>query len=334
MSSTDERLKKVADNLTFEHIEYQEKRYGKRYSEYRKRYALAGRQEYAGDFPLYILFEQTFRCNLSCPNCLHGYPGDRKKYDTGVPVMPFALYEKAILECQERGCPSVAMHNCDEPLLVKDIARRIRFARSHGVMDVIMTTNGRLLTRTLAGDICEAGLTHILFSIDAATPETYKKVRKGGLWQQVLNAVSYIAQWKKDNKSPLPVMRASFVRSKHNFREEELFIRKFKDLCDYIDIQSFFSVDGLNRELAVPGKKVIEAGNFVCSEPFRKLIVRANGDVVPCCSVFAYKQVMGNVYKQSLYDIHNGEKMNALRWQLKEKNFNQVCRECVSNLYE
>ena len=60
-------------------------------------------------------------------------------------VMPWDLYERIILEGEEHGLPSVSTHNNDEPLLVKDIAKRIKFARDHGVMDVIMTTNGLLL---------------------------------------------------------------------------------------------------------------------------------------------------------------------------------------------
>jgi len=334
MSSTDKRLKKVSVDKNFNNVPIQVEKYGENYSNYRKNYAAAGRHEYEGDFPLYILLEQTFSCNLKCPNCLHGYSSDKKRYDTGVSVMPLELFYKVVLECERRECPSLAMHCCDEPLLVRDIAERIRFAKEHGIMDLMMTTNGQLLTERLAHDICESGLTHILFSIDAATPETYAKVRVNGVFSKVLNSLDYIACWKEKNYSALPIIRASFVCNKNNCFEEEMFIERFKNKVDYIDIQSFYSVDSLNRELAPDGYATLNPQNFICSEPFRKVIVRGNGDVMPCCSVFGYKQIMGNVYKDSIYDIFNSEQMRVLRQQLKEKKFNNICSECITNLYE
>lgn len=334
MSSTDKLLKKIVSQGSADLSDGQIERYGQRYIDYRRNYAAAGQREYEGDFPLYVLFEQTFRCNLQCPNCLQGYQSEKRKYNTGTDVMPLDLFQEVIRQCQKGQCPSVAMHNCDEPLLVKDISDRIRFASEHNIMDILMTTNGQLLTEPLARNICEAGLTHILFSIDAASSETYSKVRVNGIFEKVINAISYIREWKQNNNTTLPIIRASFVVSKNNSFEEKEFISKFRELVDYIDIQAFYSIDGLNRQFVPDHYHLVEPENFICSEPFRKVIVRANGDVVPCCSVFGYKQVVGNLYQNTIYEIFNGQLMRDLRYKLKIDNPNHVCVDCISNLYE
>jgi MoaA/NifB/PqqE/SkfB family radical SAM enzyme len=79
-------------------------------------------------------------------SCVHGYPEIRKKYSLGVNCMPWDLYEKIVLEGGENNCPSISTHNNDEPLLIKDLEKRISFAKDHGFMDIIMTTNGVLFT--------------------------------------------------------------------------------------------------------------------------------------------------------------------------------------------
>lgn len=333
MSTTDVFLKKVA-NRNVERDQTQVQRFGERYIEYRKQYSAAGCHAFEPTFPLYVMFEQTYRCNLTCPSCLQGYSEAKEKYDTGVGVMPRALFEQVILECEREGCPSVAMHNIDEPLLVKDIAERIRFARDHGIMDIFMTTNAQLLTRDKARAVCDAGLTNILFSIDATSANTYRQVRVGGEFEKVLEAIEHIRRWKEEQRSELPTIRASFVTSRLNEKEEKNFLETFLPQVDYIDIQAFYAVYDLNRELVPTDHVLIDPARFCCSEPYRKIIVRANGDVVPCCSVFTYQLVMGNVYQQSIKEIFTGKAMTNLRQELREHRYNPVCRECIGTLYE
>ena len=120
--------------------------YGDRYTEYREQFQLTGEMKLEPEFPLYIMLEQTYRCNLRCVSCIHGYPALRRQYDIGVSCMPWDLFERIILEGEENNCPSIAMHTNDEPLLINDLSKRIAFAKKHGFMDIIMTTNGILFT--------------------------------------------------------------------------------------------------------------------------------------------------------------------------------------------
>ena len=200
-------------------------------------------------------------------------------------------------------------------------------------MDVILTTNGQLLTSELARTCCDAGLTHILFSIDAATSTTYEQIRVGGRFEKVLVGIDYIREWKKVHGCELPIIRASFVLNRVNAHEQVLFVERFKPLVDYIDIQTFFSVDGLNRDLRPSGHQRVTPDAFCCTEPFRKLIIRADGDVAPCCTVFGYHQIMGNAGTTSLRDIFNSPEMKNLRTQLKTRQFNGICYQCLQNVY-
>ena len=48
-------------------------------------------------------------------------------------------------------------------------------------MDIMINTNGSPLTARRSQQLLDSGLTRLRFSLDAATPETYKKVRVGSL---------------------------------------------------------------------------------------------------------------------------------------------------------
>lgn len=306
---------------------------GKRYIKYRRMFQLASDFKYEPEFPLYIMLEQTYRCNLRCPSCIHGYPELRRKFDPGISYMPWNLYERIVLEGKEHACPSISMHSNDEPLLVKDLSKRISFARKHGFMDVIVTTNGTLFTKDKIREIIDAGVTRILFSIDALSEETYKKVRPGGNLHTVLSAINIIIEYRNKLKSHLPILRASFVPNALNEDELETFVKTFSEIVDYVDIQPFSAYYGANAFL-IP-KRLKRVSNFCCSQPWTRLIVRGNGDMLPCCSFYGSQLVVGNAYNDTLKEVFNSKVMRLMRKEFKDGYYRNVsCKKCSTSMYE
>lgn len=305
--------------------------YGRRYTDYRKQFRLANELRYEPKFPLYIMLEQTYRCNLGCLSCIQGYPRLRNRYDAGVSCMPWELYAQIILEGREYNCPSVSMHANDEPLLIKDLGRRIAFARKHGFMDVIITTNGILFTEERIKEIIDAGVTRILFSIDASTGNTYRKVRGGDL-KEVIWAINKVREYREKNKTHLPILRASFVPTTLNRQELESFRKKFSRIVDYIEIQPFCTFHNVNIALVPQNAKPMI--DFRCNQPWRSLIVRGNADVLPCCSYWGPEVVVGNLRKKSLYQIFNSILVKRMRKDFKRGYYRHpVCRKCSQNIY-
>ena len=323
-----------ASNSLMEQAEQEQlAQYGERYAEYRRQYRAAGSLEYEPPFPLYLMMEQTYLCNLRCPMCIQGLPDKRNLFEPGAVLMPWELYERVVLEGEQYGCPSIAMMVNDEPLYVKDLAKRIEFARDHGFMDVIMTTNGVLFTEEKVRQVIEAGVTRILFSIDAATEETYDKVRIGGDYQKVINAIDMVRDFRAKRKSVLPIIRASFVQNRLNQHETAMFYKKFSELVDYVEIQGFSSYYQ-DTDALIP-QDVSPIDDFTCSEPWRKLIVRANGDVLPCCSFYGYEVVLGNLRDTTLYDVFNSRRVKKLRSDFKLGIYKDpACAACSKSLYE
>ncbi len=308
------------------------RRYGQRYVEYRKQYIAAGEFRYEPEFPLYLMLEQTYRCNLRCPSCIQGLTEYKHNFNNGVSIMPRSLFEQIVLEGEQHGCPSIAFHVNDEPLLVKDLNERIAFARDHGFMDLIMTTNGNLLNSKVMKSLIEAGITRILFSLDAATSETYKKVRPGGDFSTVINNLEALLSYKKEKGLVIPAVRVSFVTSNLNAHEQKPFIEKFSERVDYLEVQGFSTYYDINSALIPPDAEHVK--EFSCTEPWRKLIIRSNGDVLPCCTFYGYEIVLGNLSQTSLKDIFQGEQCRNLRHDFTKGNYRlQPCSACSESFY-
>lgn len=306
--------------------------YGDRYTEYRRQYRAAGSFEYEPAFPLHLMLEQTYLCNLRCPMCIQGLPGERKRFAPSTNRMPWEVFERVVLEGERHGCPSIAMHVNDEPLLVKDLPERIAFAKAHGFMEIYMTTNGVLFTEEKVRQVIEAGVTHILFSVDAATAETYDKIRLGGDFPKVQAAIGMVVRHREREASALPIVRASFVQNRLNEHETQAFMETFGALADYVEVQGFSSYYG-HTDHMIP-TKAAHVEDFTCNEPWRKLIVRANGDVLPCCTFYGYEIVLGNLRESSLFDLFNSSDMKQIRADFARGIYTgSACGACSKSLY-
>ena len=78
--------------------------HGSRWDKYRADFAAAREFRDEFDFPLYIMLEQTYQCNLACPTCVQGHKDYRGKYHFDG-VMPWDLYERIVLEGEEHNLP-------------------------------------------------------------------------------------------------------------------------------------------------------------------------------------------------------------------------------------
>ena len=56
--------------------------------------------------------------------------------------------------------------------------------------------------------------------------------------------------------------------------------------------------------------------------------VRANGDVVACCYDLTSQLTLGNVLRDDLADIWNGERYLRLRQEIATRVYNPTCGNC------
>ncbi len=306
------------------------KYFGDRYRIYREQWTKACIREIVTEFPLYLQFELTPFCNLACVSCIHGIEELKRNYTD----IEFSLdFDKILEEAARYQCPSISFHNNNEPLLVKGLEDKIASAREFGFIDIILTTNATLLNSDRALNLLEAGLTKINFSIDAFSENAYQLNRRKGDFNQVIANVLYFLELKKKKGYDLPITRVTFLINRNNYMEIEEFKKFWEERADLVEFQNFQALEGYTEALCPPGYEKFDG--LDCSFPWQQVVVRANGDVLACCSFYGADIVLGNVGKNSIYELWHGNKIEELRKSLSKGVFEHPsCKKCAGTFYK
>ena len=311
---------------------------GKKFEEYREKWNAANRFELETDFPLFLHLELNQICNLRCPSCPIGQPQAHAKYISSE-KMGWNLYQKIILEGEKYDCPSMEPQGTNEPFLDQNLEDYIRFAADHGFIDIMLNTNGTLLTEERARKVLKSGITRLRFSLDAATKETFEKVRLGANYDTTMKNIERFLEIKKQEKCDLPVVGVNFCKTKFNEHEEEAFIKKWIDKVDFFVIQDFQPPDlDTNYSEFLPSKSVfrenIQESGYNCQQPWQRVLVRSNGEVCPCCAFFSEELSLGNLKDHNLHELWNSKEMHDLRDMHKRGNYeeNSWCKKCINHM--
>jgi len=271
-------------------------------------------------FPLTLYVEFVNRCNYNCIMCY------KKHHQEPIAELDLSIFQKIMKEAKENNLPSINLGMGAEMFLYKDIKKAIEMVKDAGIKDIFFSTNASLLNDELIELIVKNKITRIKISLDAATVGTYKKIRRDSDLEKVEKNIEKIIECKKKYGSILPLIRLSFVVLDQNKGETRQFIEKWKDKVDYIDFQRCIDFAYVDQPATISPKTLEKS---FCPGPFYSLSIWADGTVTPFCSFYDLKLPMGNVYKQSLKKIWNGDNIKKIRQQIISKNFNPACQKCL-----
>ncbi len=315
---------------------------GEKFVKYREQWDLANKMELVTDFPLFLHLDMNQTCNYKCPHCIIGTPSEVSEYYDGE-FLKFKDYKKIIDEGSDYGCPSIEPQGNNEPFLTKNLHEWIYYAHKKGFIDIMLNNNGSALTKKRAEQILDSGLTRLRFSLDAATPETYSKVRVGSIpLNRVIKNIEYVLELREKRNYKLPIIGVSFCVMKHNEHELEDFINFWKNKVDIIATQRYLQPIP-NKDGVAPEKyknfysteQLNEPGieEFKCVQPYQRVMIK-NDKITPCCVSFNKELVLGSVHSSTIYEAWHSDKMNEIRKLHKQGKYylNKTCSDCV-NLY-
>jgi len=307
--------------------------FGEKFRQYRVNYHKSlnyDKNGYLPDFPLTVSLELVNRCNLNCVMC---YTINHKdpKATFGLPDI-----EKLMVECRDNQLPAMVVGMGSEALIYKGVREALASVRKAGVMDLFLGTNGVLLSEDLSVFLVEQRIARIEISLDAATPETYLKIRRKDELRRIEANIEKLLAVRRRMNSTLPVIRLCFCVQKDNIHEQAAFLAKWQGKVDYIDFQEMVDFGNVSDFRVM--KDAIHArpanaekpAKTYCAYPFNSLHVWSNGDVTPCCTFFGKALVIGNVKDRTLKEIWNGDEIKAIRRQLLSGEVNPVCFACLT----
>ena len=287
--------------------------------------------------PFVVHIETHNLCNFKCKFCTECNDELYKKYNIKRGFMPYDTFCKIIDDMKDfpDKVKSLHLYLGGEPLLHKDMPKMIKYAKDSNVADeVIIFSNGALLTPELSDEIIAAGLDKIQFSIEGTSSEKYQQVTGVKVdYEKLINNIKYFYEHKREC-----TVYAKILDTNLTDQEKEKFTNDFKNISDSCYIETLLDITphedmdtslGNGKTFTQEGKKIIT--KQVCTAPFYVMLVRWDGSVSPCgCGDWRRNYCVGNINDSSMREIWNGTAWNEFRKiQLrKQRNKIDICKEC------
>jgi len=228
------------------------------------------------DFPTYVMFDMTNKCNATCIHCPHsvGFPGSDHPEFIGASV-----FKNVIDQCVDKDINFIRVTADGEPLLHPHIWELFDYARDRGVGPIGLTSNGSALNRANAGRLLDSKIFMVDFSLDAFSEKTFEMVRTGLSYARTHENVLRLIDMRNQAGSGLKIM-VSFVNQKENCHELEAFMEYWQPLVDKVLIREMHSNVGVNDTSETAAEKA--AGRYPCPHLFRRTVADYAGDLKFC----------------------------------------------------
>lgn len=237
------------------------------------------------DVPRIIEVETQNRCNSSCSFCPVNVLDDPREYNK----ISESMMEKIANDLEKLDYAGyLSLHSNNEPLLddrIVDVCRlfRKKAKKAH----IHLATNGILLNYQIFMDLFKAGLDELV--IDN--------------YNDNLKLIRSIARMLEDiNSSNDPEIERYKEKTK-------IILRKKTEVLE-------------TRGGYAPNKKMENTttykyySNHSCVLPFIQFVIRSSGEVSLCCNDALGKVTLGDLNKQSITEVWNGERYREVRRKL------------------
>jgi radical SAM protein with 4Fe4S-binding SPASM domain len=200
-------------------------------------------------------------------------------------------------------------------------------------VELVVVSHGALLTPDRIDDL--RGVDRIDISIDAASSESYGKIRQGLDYESVVaNTEALLAHGGVE-------VSVKFLLQRDNQGEEREFARFWRSRGAAVSIDRLSNragtLDAFERLwMSRPGA-FRRVSHFVldrlvphCPLPFATAYFLADGRMITCSHDWEPRDIIGDISVQSIEEIWNGEAINHYRHLLRSGRTSEslICRDC------
>lgn len=345
--------KKTYDDEILKSINFSEKR-KKNYSIYKKS---KKNNAIINFFPVKLDIENVSRCNFKCKMCVvSDWDKGRRSKD-----MSLDQFKKIIDE--QYGLTEIKLQGLGEPLLQKDIYfEMIKYARSKRIW-VRTTTNASLLhLNNNYKKLIDSGVNEIQISVDGATKEIFQDIRRGSVFEKVVQNCklinSYAKKMNKDRTKMWTVVQNKNFHQLHKlvslasdlgFSNQVFSLdltnwgsKKWDETNSKKKVDNKINLDLINSLLELGNKKNVKVRFWnitkkysvkkknLCPWPFDRSYISSDNKIVPCCMIGNPDSFKIGEYN-SLKDAWHSKEYQKFREGHINGNLPDVCKFCYEN---
>lgn len=284
----------------------------------------------AKEFPMMCVLSFSYVCNAKCPNCPYTLSTIRSNYKDRS-FMNEETFKIIADQCGEYGA-FIRLTGGGEPMLHPQAVELIEYSKKVGAK-VGLITNGSKFNEENSRRILEAGVDMIEFSVDAADPETYAKVRTGLDWNRLVENVKRMVKIRNKLKSETKIVASGIKQANIDIDAVETFWLQY---VDHFQKRKFLTWGiGEPSHSADPIPYLDPKENIPCPFIFERLNIDSRGNVMVCGYDIAADTSMGNVHEKKIKDIWLGEGFEHYRNLHLNGQAHEIfpCTECTDRKY-
>lgn len=293
-------------------------------------------------YPKYIEMEMTTVCNKRCILCEHTYWNEKPVHLT------FEQFKQTVDQFPD--LKWVNLTGEGDAFLNPDYLNMLEYLKKKDVC-IFLVDSFDNINEERARRLLNMDIDGIYVSFDAATKETYEKIKVGCKFERSLGNLKRLIELKKEMNKPIPDICFRFIITTLNYTEMPQFVELVRSLgtpkelgdgvriefCGLLEFPEIakYKVWTVPKEILQETiKKSKETGiavYFAHSEPekhpplenciaWMEPYVMTGGYMQPCCAVlmsnkrdFLRKYTLGNVYDKSIHDIWYSERYKRFR---------------------
>lgn len=281
-------------------------------------------------FPQIIQVQTQYGCNARCVFCPMGSEDNQL-----IGRMEDAIFERIVDEAVSNNVKVFSPYLQNDPLVDRKIHERIAVIRERRGKKfwpkTKLITNGGLLTEEKCYNLIKAGLEYIVFSVHGIEKTIYDNIMQGPKFETTIRNIERFVQIKDELRSDNPQIEVWAVKTREvevqlqetrefwasrniKFKARQLDNRANPDIVDLTDM----APENAEWKYA-----------YYCTIPFWRAWVLWNGDMVLCCVDWERRMVFGNINKQSIKEIWNGEAYKRYRRRMMKRDLiGTLCEHC------
>ena len=275
-----------------------------RYLHYRYRYDVYPATHQLDAFPPCVQIEPTSICNYRCVFCYQTDRGFTQGRHGHMGMMDLDTF-KTVVDQIEGEVEAVTLASRGEPLMCREIKGMLEYLQGK-FLGLKMNTNAWFLTEDLAHTILQTGLNTLVFSVDAAEPELYARLRVNGKLERVLENIKMFSEIKRKHyPDSRLITRASGV----HFSDEQDFDQMQEFWSTYVDQVAFVDYNPWENAYEAPPRDITEP----CSDLWRRMFVWWDGRANPCDVDYKSHLAVGTAGDLTVSDLWRSEAYETLR---------------------
>ena len=281
-------------------------------------------------YPVAIKIEPTGFCQLQCPGCAHNDIEYNKSFHKNDMLNEENLQK--ILEQFKKYLLWVSLSHRGEPFLNKNLTSLIKIIHDNNIAVSLPTNFSIRMNEDKIEQLARSGLDKLFVSLDGASEQTYSKYRVGGIFNQVLLNVNYLANYKKKNGLKRPTIIWKFIVFEHNKHEIDIVKSTYKSLGfdSYVIENNRYGKEMINIKAKEMNDRIRKKKN--CYWLWNLMVIQSDGGVKPCCLKKDFN--IGNAFSDNLKATWNNKRYIELRSGFQRKNFPMEIDDCCKNCYK